>query len=90
VGVVVHGLPQVLVFPVVFVAAEEAIPQFLAAVATKLVELVQFLFHAGEEPPEEKGAHSGEHPNQGDQSTCVFPQVVKGHILITLILFTKN
>jgi len=54
---VVYGLPQVLVFPVVFVTAKEAVPQFLAAIAAELVEFIQFLFHAGEEPPEEEGAH---------------------------------
>jgi hypothetical protein len=45
VGVVVHGLPQVLVFPFVLVAGEEALPQFLAAVAAEPVKFVQFLFH---------------------------------------------
>jgi hypothetical protein len=47
-GVMIHRLPQVLVFSVVFVAAEEALPQFLAAVAAEPVKFVQFLFHAGE------------------------------------------
>jgi len=89
-GVVVHGLPQVLVFAVVFVAAEEAIPQFLAAVAAELVELVQFLFHAGQEPPEEERAHPREQAHQRYQSAGVFPQVLKVHILMTLILKNRK
>jgi hypothetical protein len=79
-GMVVHGLPQVLVFSLVFVAAKEALPQFLAAVAAELVEFVQFLLHAGQKPPEEEGAHPREEAHQGDQCTGVFSKVLVEHL----------
>jgi len=63
-GVMIHRLPQVLVFDFVFETAKETLPQLLAAIAAEPVEFVQLLLHAGQEPPEEEGAHPGEYPHQ--------------------------